>query len=126
MPFDPFGDFDTRGYLRNSKSYRTSSAVKRFEHREHYANVQSAYDNIARTDPIDYSAILDTHGILFGTVYPWAGQDRALLTRRGEIPNLNIRKGPVVFAPPNEVRIAADYGLKLGNDQAGRPELPAP
>ena len=33
--FDPFGDFETAGYLQNAEGFKTASAVKRFEHREY-------------------------------------------------------------------------------------------
>ena len=48
MTFDPFGDFETQGYLRN----------------------------LAKVKRLTYIGLLETHRILFEAVYPWAGQDR--------------------------------------------------
>ena len=80
MAFDPFGDFEERGCLRNFEGFKTASAVKRFEHREHAENRDAAFANIQTYDRIEYDAIRGTHAILFGSVYPWAGQDRLSLT----------------------------------------------
>jgi cell filamentation protein len=32
MPFDPFGDFATRGYLRNFAGEKDPEAIKHLEH----------------------------------------------------------------------------------------------
>jgi cell filamentation protein len=56
--------------------------------------------------------VLETHGILFGAVYPWAGQDR---TRTA--PKLTIKKGPVIFANPPEIRAAVEFALRKGQDK---------
>jgi cell filamentation protein len=94
--FDPFGDFETAGYLQNAEGYRTASAVKRFEHREHQKALPGAIAALQARDRLTYQDILDTHGRLFGRVYPtWAGKDR-LIT----LPHLNIHKGSIIFAPP--------------------------
>lgn len=111
MPFDPFGDFDTRGYLRNSRSYKTTSAVKRFEHREYYRNIHLVRDYLAAASIIDYAALLETHRLLFSTVYPWAGDDRATLG----IPTV-IVKGRLHFATAAEIHRIASQGLTLASD----------
>ena len=55
--------------------------------------------------------MLSTHGILFGAVYPWAGQDRTQTA-----PNLTIRKGSVIFANAPEIRAAVEFALQRGQD----------
>lgn len=56
--------------------------------------------------------MLKTHGILFGAIYPWAGQDRTQTA-----PKLTIRKGPVIFANAPEVRAAVEFALRRGQDK---------
>jgi cell filamentation protein, protein adenylyltransferase len=56
--------------------------------------------------------VLKTHGILFGAVYPWAGQDRAQTA-----PKLTIKKGPVIFANAPEIRAAVEFALRKGQDK---------
>jgi cell filamentation protein len=109
--FDPFGDFDVAGYLQNAKAYKTASAVKRLEHLEHGLALPGAIAALQARDQLTYQDILDTHGRLFGRVYPtWAGKDR--LTT---LPNLNIHKGPIIFASPLDIRRAANHALTEGS-----------
>ncbi len=61
---------------------------------------------------LNYEDVLQTHKTLFDAVYPWAGQDR---TRTA--PLLTIRKGPVIFANPPDIRRAVEFGLGLGQDK---------
>jgi cell filamentation protein len=56
--------------------------------------------------------VLKTHGILFGAVYPWAGQDRAQT-----VPKLTIKKGSVIFANAPEIRAAVEFALRKGQDK---------
>lgn len=42
MTFDPFGDFDTRGYLRNTKGLKDREAVRLFEHTAFRLSVEKA------------------------------------------------------------------------------------
>ena len=41
MPFDPFGDHDTRGHLRNFAGEKDPARIKRIEHHAFAANVRS-------------------------------------------------------------------------------------
>lgn len=109
--FDPFGDFKTRGYLRNLRGYKSASAVKKFEHAEYVLNIGDARTSLLRARVIDYKVLCSTHRRLFGSVYPWAGKDRLAVT-----PDSTVRKGRVLFAPPQDIRRATETGLKLGND----------
>lgn len=77
MTFDPFGDFESRGCLRNTKGLKDPEAVKLLEHtafRMSVADALAALQGAAR--PLRYQDVLDTHKRLFGDIYPWAGQDR--------------------------------------------------
>jgi cell filamentation protein len=110
--FDPFGDLETRGYLRNAKGYKTASAVKRLEHSKHALALPGAMAALRKRRSLKYKDLLETHKRLFGQVYPtWAGQDRMTT-----LPHLNIHKGNIFFAPPQDVFRAADHAIKQGLD----------
>lgn len=111
MSFDPFGDFDNRGYLRNSAGLKDPKAIKQFEHRAFLAKIDAAFDHLSAVRQLSYADVLATHKILFETVYPWAGKDRRELT-----PELAVSKGSVMFAHPEDIKPAVDYALKLGQD----------
>lgn len=115
MMFDPFGDFAEKGYLRNSEGQKDLAVVQKLEHFEFRANVEAALSKLASCATIEYADVLDTHRQLFSGLYPWAGQDR-----RQTAPHLNITKAGYsdLFAPPLAAKLAAEWGLRLGNDQA--------
>lgn len=71
--FDPFKDFDTAGYLRNSAREKNPDIVKQIEHDLFTANVQDAMDYLKRKRNISYGDFLQVHHILFSGLYPWAG-----------------------------------------------------
>ncbi|MCX6611609.1 MAG: Fic family protein, partial [Acidobacteria bacterium] len=52
------------------------------------------------------------HKILFGDIYPWAGEDRMQTA-----PEIAVTKGPVLFAHPRDARAAVEFGLNLGSDR---------
>jgi len=113
MPFDPFGDFETRGYLRNLRGYKTISAAKRFEHGEYYENIQLVRESLSTTDVIGYPTLRETHRKLFSSVYPWAGQDRATLRLE-----MAIVRGRLHFASPDQIERLVSQALTLANDPA--------
>ena len=76
MVFDPFGDFATRGYLRNHAAETDPDIVKQLEHRSFQAGLARALNDIAKAEPIAYADVLTVHKTLFSRVYPWAGTDR--------------------------------------------------
>lgn len=121
MPFDPFGDFATRGYLRNFAGEKDPEAVKHLEHRAFAAHVLGALEYLKTQASLRYDHLLETHRILFGAMYPWAGQDRAALALE-----LAIGKGGAfdLFAHPGDVRRAAEYGLDMGRDRGVMREKP--
>jgi cell filamentation protein len=121
MTFDPFGDFESRGYLRNIAGLRDSRAVKEFEHRAFLEKLPEAVAQLEQVKRLSYRDVLETHRILFEEVYPWAGQDRAATA-----PHIAIARGGRndLFAHPQSAGAAIDYALKLGQDpavMAGRP-----
>ena len=112
MTFDPFGDFETRGYLRNFVGEKDSEIVRRLEHTSFTTGIDPAFDRLATIKRISYQDVLDTHKILFEAVYPWAGQDRLQTT-----PDLAVSKGPVLFAYPKDIQRAVDFALDRGQDK---------
>lgn len=112
MTYDPFGDFKTRGYLRNLFGEKKPEIIKHLEHSSFVSGVDEAFSNISCRPCIYYQDVLDTHEILFKYLYPWAGQDRLQTT-----PNLAVSKGDIVFAHPEDSRKAVEYALRLGQDK---------
>lgn len=109
--FDPFGDFATRGYLRNLRGDSDPRVVKASEHNFFEANIGDALDHLAACGEVTYADFLEVHYILFSDYYPWAGQDRS-----ETMPNSAVRKGDVLFSHPAGARLAVEYGLRMGND----------
>lgn len=112
MTFDPFGDFATEGYLRNFEKEKDLAIVKRAENASFMTGLDEAFAHLARSRVLTYDDVLKTHGILFGAVYPWAGQDRSQTA-----PKLTIKKGPVIFANAPEIAAAVGFALRKGQDK---------
>lgn len=75
--FDPFGDFESAGYLRNIEGLKDAREVKIQEHLFFEANLEEALAFLASIrGRIGYRDFLRVHAILFSDFYPWAGQDR--------------------------------------------------
>jgi cell filamentation protein len=110
--FDPFGDFATEGYLRNFEKEKDLAIVKRAENASFTTGLDEAFASLAEARTLSYDDVLKTHGILFGAVYPWAGQDRTQTA-----PKLTVRKGPVIFANAAEIRTAVEFALRKGQDK---------
>jgi cell filamentation protein len=113
--FDPFGDFETRGYLRNAQRLKDPAEVKALEHRHFLKNLDMAFGALSSLEQLTYEHVLATHKTLFGDIYPWAGQDRAAIA-----PDLAISRGKRgdLFAHPQDVRRATEYALLQGQDLA--------
>ncbi len=113
MNFDPLGDFDRRGYLRNYFHVKDMDWVGRIEHEAYRDNVDGAFRALTTLSVITYQDIKDTHARLFGKIYPWAGQDRLALA-----PDLAIGKAGRydLFAHPRDIQKAADVALSSGNN----------
>ena len=118
MTFDPFGDFATEGYLRNVEKEKDLDIVKRLEHTSFTTGLDEAFTALGKSRQVSYPDVLQTHGILFNAVYPWAGQDRLAIA-----PTLSVRKGPVIFANPSEIRPAVEFALTKEIDAPSRGHL---
>lgn len=125
MSFDPFGDFETAGYLRNIQGLKDPVEVKETEHFIFELSIDEALAYLAKQRPLDYDAILEVHKILFGEFYPWAGQARHEL-----VPHLAVFKGAfddphsVVFEHPDSIKMSVEYGLRLAADKQRFRERP--
>lgn len=113
MTFDPFRDFDSRGYLRNLFGSKDVLEIKALEYSFFQINVEKAINDLAKAKFIEYKHVLGIHKTLFGDLYPWAGQDRSITS-----PDINISKGEytAMFAQPPYIRRVTDYALDLGRD----------
>jgi cell filamentation protein len=111
VTFDPFGDFATEGYLRNFEKEKDLAIVKRAENASFMTGLDEAFATLAESKVLSYDDVLRTHSILFGAIYPWAGQDRTQTA-----PKLTIKKGPVIFANATEIRAAVEFALRKGQD----------
>lgn len=111
MTFDPFGDFESRGYLRNNEGIKDPAEVKRLEHEVFRDHVGGAIAALRTGKPLGYEDVLETHRRLFQTMYPWAGQDRT-----ENAPDIAIVKGgrSDLFAYPDEIHRAAAHALTRG------------
>jgi cell filamentation protein len=119
VTFDPFGDFETQGYLRNLTKEKDSEIVRRLKHASFMTGIDAALQRLAKVKRLSYADVLETHRILFEAIYPWAGQDR-----RTTASDLAISKGPVLFAHPDHIQRAVEYALGHGQDQKFMREKP--
>ena len=119
MTFDPFGDFETQGYLRNLAKEKDPDIVRRLEHASFMTGIDAALERLAKIKHLSYPDVLETHRTLFEAVYPWAGQDRRMTA-----PDLAISKGPVLFAHPEHIQRAVEYALAHGQDMEFMREKP--
>ncbi len=104
--FDPFGDFETAGYLRNTSAEKDLSIVKAAEHTLFRAQLPVALTFLAKCSTIRYEDFLNVHRLLFSGLYPWAGQDRAAV-----LPEKAISKGSIYFCHPLDCHRAVEDGL---------------
>lgn len=112
MLFDPFGDFETTGYLCNLAGEKNLELVKAAEHQLFRAELPAALDFLASRKQIVYADFLKVHRILFSGLYPWAGQDRSIT-----FPSGAVRRGDIYFCDPRDCKRAIDLGLKLAQDR---------
>lgn len=110
--FDPFKDFDAKGYLRNVVGEKDLNIVKHLEHDLFTANLSDAMAYLIKKKTITYVDFLHVHKLLFGDLYPWAGKDRLSTS-----PDLAISKAETYFCPPFEAKRAVEEGLRLGQNK---------
>ena len=89
MTFDPFGDFETRGYLRNIAGEKDPDIVRRLEHHSFVTGIDEAFNHLAQIDRLTYRDVLDTHKTLFeGNCSPTPPMENAIfinVIRAGDI-----------------------------------------
>jgi cell filamentation protein len=112
VTFDPFGDFETRGYLRNVASAKNPEIVRRLQHNSFTTGIDDAFKELAARRRLSYDDVLGTHKILFEAVFPWAGEDRLK-----NAPHLAVGKGSVIFAYPQDIRRSINYALEHGQNK---------
>ena len=112
---DPFGDYETAGYLRNYFAEKDSSIIGRLETAAFESQIEPALRFLGRLVPVQYSDIKAVHRMLFDSVYPWAGQDRL-----GTEPRIRIWKSGHrdLFALPDSIGFAVEHALRLASDQS--------
>lgn len=110
---DPFGDYQTEGYLRNLFKEKDLEIVGHLETAAFETQVHQAIRFLRRQSTIQYEHITETHRQLFDSVYPWAGQDRSQ-----NAPHIAIAKAGynTLFAHPRDIRKAAEYALNRAKD----------
>jgi cell filamentation protein len=118
---DPFGDYQTEGYLRNFYKEKDLTIVGHLETAAFEDHVHEAIRFLRRLPRINYEHITEIHRRLFDSVYPWAGHDRS-----ENAPDIAIVKAgyKTLFAHPADVRRAAEYALQLANDTTRLREHP--
>ena len=112
MAFDPFNDFETRGYLQNHAATKDADIVRRLEHNAFSGNILKALSDLQETTEIDLSQVRQVHQTLFSDVYPWAGQDRSQ-----NASDLNITKGTIDF----QLAPYVPRGIEHALDNASNP-----
>jgi cell filamentation protein len=110
--FDPFGDFETRGYLQNFEGLKRMDEVKVLEHTFFEANLEDEFEFLGTVKgALTYKHFLKVHHVLFSDFYPWAGQDRWQLGV-GQF----VEKGNFQFEVSSLAQRAVEWGLEMGND----------
>jgi cell filamentation protein len=116
VTFDPFGDFETKGYLRNSARAKDATIIRKMEHASFTTGLDAAFEALSKRNSLAYDDVLSSHKILFDAVYPWAGEDR-LSTAPTLVISKGIGENRVRFADPQDIERAVAYALKLGRDK---------
>jgi cell filamentation protein len=65
VTFDPFGDFETCGYLRNVEKEKDPDIVRRLQHTAFTLGLDAAFKHLAARKRLEYSDVLKTHQTLF-------------------------------------------------------------
>lgn len=108
--FDPFGDYDTAGYLRNEQQEKDLNLVKKLEQAHFKANVGRAINYAFKVKNFEQEHLLYIHKLLFGEFYPWAGKDRFSLESKGLLPpNSQVSKGSVNFLPASRIEGSLEH-----------------
>jgi cell filamentation protein len=111
---DPFGDYETAGYLRNAFGEKDLARVGQIETANYEQEVLPALRYLASQPTLRYDHVLEVHRTIFSSLYPWAGEDRSI-----NAPHIAIAKAgyKTLFAHPADVRRAAEYALQQAQDK---------
>lgn len=116
MTFDPFDDFETKGYLRNTARQKNRAIVRQMEHSAFTTAIADVFADLEKRKTLTYEDVLNAHKALFEPVYPWAGEDRLK-----QAPDKAISKGDgdleVRFADPPDIKRSIDWALQRGQDK---------
>jgi cell filamentation protein len=112
---DPFGDYETAGYLRNSFGEKDLGLIGQIETGTYEQEVLPTLLFLESLPVLQYDNLLEVHRRLFSSVYPWAGQDRSV-----NAPHIAIVKAgyKTLFAHPADVQRASEYALHQGQDKS--------
>lgn len=110
---DPFGDYETAGYLRNVYGVKDLELVGHLETAVFQQEIRRTVRFLRRVQTLRYEHVTETHRQLFNSLYPWAGQDRSITA-----PTIAIAKGgySTLFSHPADCRRAVEHALQLGQD----------
>lgn len=111
MTFDPFGDFETHGYLRNLAKEKDPEIVRHLEHASFITGIDAALERLAKIKQLSYADLLETHRIPrsrlpLGRTRPPHNGSRSFYQQRS-----------VLFAHPKEIQLAANYALTHGQNK---------
>jgi cell filamentation protein len=111
---DPFGDYETAGYLQNNFQEKNLRLVGHLETAAFEQEIVSTVRFLRKLRTLHYEHITQTHYRLFNSLYPWAGKDRSITA-----PKIAIAKGGYdkLFAHPADCRRAAEFALNHGQDR---------
>ena len=84
MTFDPFGDFETRGYLRNIANEKDVNIVRRLEHTSFVTGIDDALRHLLARKNIEYADVYNSQN----SVRP-----RLSMGRGGSLANLARYRG---------------------------------
>ena len=87
---DPFGDYETAGYLRNVYGVKDLEIVGHLETGVFQQEILGTVRFLRRLPNLQYDHVTETHRQLFSSLYPWAGQDRSVTAPESQSPRVGI------------------------------------
>lgn len=111
--FDPFGDYEEKGYLQNKRGLPFGAGLSKVERDCFLVNLPFATAYLHHQRSLQYGHLLKTHHILFGDLYPWAGKPRSKV-----FPGKIIFKGDTMFAASHNIEKA--FHIAMQGDSPGK------
>ena len=108
---DPFGDYETAGYLRNSYQEKDLRVVGHLETAAFEQEIVPTVRFLGRLPTLRYEHITETHQRLFNSLYPWAGSRSFRHRSSSSRPDIAIAKAgyKILFADPGAMQLAAEH-----------------